>query len=431
MNNTLNLVYDNGRSAGLHGAGRDGHVVVLVHEGVYGAVSGSGFSNRAFLTALARILPYGNLVVVPVLLPQGHPGHDPCWAAEVEGMLADAGAHVLPVRGASLLGTPVDCEALCYLAVRRAAAYLDGGGLLVGCDVPFLAIGSYAPEGVDVLLVPRSTAKLTRPGDQEQIAWEQHGLDAAAERGGRIAAISAHMRDHLVNAYGLPTRAVVDLPNGLLGNEGRTEPAHMLPLPASAEAGFVLAMGRAEASKGFADLLHALRLLANERFPVPHMVLVAGSRSGESNAYQKHLRGLLDRYDLDASLLTRFDPRVRGWLHHPKLRAVVVPSRTEPFGRIPLEAFAAGAGPVVATTAGGLAQTVLDGVTGFSAPPAAPLALALALRRALEVSPVERAQLAKEGARLVAERHDYAATIQGALAECAPWVFQARAGGCG
>ncbi|MGW6817712.1 glycosyltransferase family 4 protein [Streptomyces sp. NPDC055005] len=427
----LKLIDDKGRSIRVPEAGKDGHVVVLVHEGVYGAVSGSGFSNRAFLTALARILPYGTLVVVPVLLPQGSPGHDPCWAAEVEGMLADAGAHVLPVHGASLLSTPVDCEVLCYLAVRRAAAYLTGGGLLVGCDVPFLAIGSYAPEGVDVLLVPRSTAKLTRPGDLEQVAWEQRGLDAAEGRGGRIAAISAHMRDHLINGYGLPTRALVDLPNGLLHSEGRMEPAHMLPLPASAEAGFVLAMGRAEASKGFADLLHSLQLLANERFPLPHVVLVAGSRSGELNTHQKHLRGLLERYALDATLLTRFDPRVRGWLHHPKLRAVVVPSRAEPFGRIPLEAFAAGAGPVVATTAGGLAQTVLDGVTGFSAPPAAPAALALALRRALEVSPGERAHLAREGAQLVAERHDYAATIRGALAECAPWLFKARAGGCG
>ncbi|MEV6683798.1 glycosyltransferase [Streptomyces sp. NPDC051130] len=421
----LNLVCDNGRSTGAPGAGRDGHVVVLVQEGVYGAVSGSGFSNRAFLTALARILPYGNLVVVPVLLPQGHPGRDPRWAAEVEGILADAGAHVLPLHGASLLGTPADCEALCYLAVRRAPAYLKGGGLLVGCDVPFLAVGSYAPEGVDVLLVPRSTAKLTRPGDQEQIAWEQRGLNAAAERGGRIAAISAHMRNHLVNVYGLPARAVLDLPNGLLDTEGEWSRRTCCLSPRVPKPGSCSRWAGRRRPRG--SRISCTRFDCWPTSGFSYRTWCWWPAVGRAS----RMRGLLDRYDLDATLLTRFDPRVRGWLHHPKLRVVVVPSRTEPFGRIPLEAFAAGAGPVVATTAGGLAQTVLDGVTGFSAPPAAPLALALALRRALEVSPAERAQMAKEGARLVAEQHDYAATIQGALAECAPWVFKARAGGCG
>jgi glycosyltransferase involved in cell wall biosynthesis len=37
-------------------------------------------------------------------------------------------------------------------------------------------------------------------------------------------------------------------------------------------------------------------------------------------------------------------------------------SRAEPFGRIPLEAYAAGASPVIATTAGGLAEIVTSDI---------------------------------------------------------------------
>jgi len=65
-------------------------------------------------------------------------------------------------------------------------------------------------------------------------------------------------------------------------------------------------------------------------------------------------------------------PAIRALLDHPALAAVIVPSRAEPFGRIPLEAYATGASPVIATTAGGLAETVTEPLTGYTASPADP-----------------------------------------------------------
>jgi glycosyltransferase involved in cell wall biosynthesis len=129
---------------------------------------------------------------------------------------------------------------------------------------------------------------------------------------------------------------------------------------------------------------------------------------------------------LPVTLWTRFDPGLPGLLHHPALRAVVVPSRTEPLGRIPLEAFAAGAGPVVATTAGGLAETVLDAITGYTAPPGAPQALAEALHKALTAPPYERERLRAAGAELVAAR-DYTTCVTGVLSTLAPWARAADA----
>jgi glycogen synthase len=62
--------------------------------------------------------------------------------------------------------------------------------------------------------------------------------------------------------------------------------------------------------------------------------------------------------------------------------AVVLPSRYEPFGIVALEAAAAGA-PLVASTAGGLGEVVVDGRTGVSFPPGDVPALAAAVHTVL------------------------------------------------
>lgn len=111
-------------------------------------------------------------------------------------------------------------------------------------------------------------------------------------------------------------------------------------------------------------------------------------------------------------------------LSHPGLAAVVVPSRTEPSGRIPLEAFAAGASPVVATTAGGLAELVTEGRTGHTARPADPPSLAAAISRALAATPSQRAALLAEGRRITAARYTYDTNIRRFLSTLAPWAIR-------
>jgi glycogen(starch) synthase len=67
----------------------------------------------------------------------------------------------------------------------------------------------------------------------------------------------------------------------------------------------------------------------------------------------------------------------------PAVDAVVLPSRYEPFGIVALEAAAAGA-PLVASTAGGLGEVVLDGETGLSFAPGDVAGLAGAVAAALD-----------------------------------------------
>ncbi|MEW1719433.1 glycosyltransferase family 4 protein [Streptomyces sp. NPDC093109] len=401
-------------------------VIVALHEGVYGASSGTGFSNRAFLTALARLLPTGRLAVVTPRIPESSGDHDPQWTVEVRQMLKEAEAEIITIPGGHLLPNSVQgCEQLCDLVAEAAVRIADRSGrcLLIGLDVPFLGLAPYTPSTMDLLLVPRSTAALTRPHDRARIRWEKAGLRAATAHGGRIGAISSHMRGHLTVNCGLRRRSIVDILNGLILEE-IGPPSAVLPLPFSARGGFLLAMGRPVPTKGFEDLLKALHVLKNHGVRLPHLLLAATTPAEGSDGltpHQAHLAAGISEYGIDATLVTHFSPAIRSWLHSPALRAVVVPSREEPFGRIPLEAFAAGAGPVVATAAGGLVQTVIEGETGFSATPGDPTSLAESLHRALTVMPGERARLVQAGTALLRSRHDYEATIGSALSRIAPW----------
>jgi glycogen(starch) synthase len=63
--------------------------------------------------------------------------------------------------------------------------------------------------------------------------------------------------------------------------------------------------------------------------------------------------------------------------------AAVLPSHYEPFGIVALEAAATGI-PLVTSTAGGLGEAVIDGVTGVSFPPRDVAALAAAVRAVLD-----------------------------------------------
>jgi glycosyltransferase involved in cell wall biosynthesis len=270
--------------------------------------------------------------------------------------------------------------------------------------------------------VPRSTGLLHDPTNVDRIRFERDGLRSLQAIGGRVAAISEYMRAHLRDDYAVADAALLDLPDGLTAEEWNYEPPGQPVLPPPAAAGFLLAYGRAQPYKGWDDLIDALALLRADGVRLPHAVLAAVTDQPQVTDYQTQLSARIDARGVDATLVTRFDPAMRGLLAHPALRAVVVPSRAEPFGRVPLEAYAAGAGPVVVTTAGGLPEQVVDAVTGFTAQPADPQSLAAAIGRALGLSEPERQQMRWRGLQLVRTRFDHRDSVYRFFGSFAPWV---------
>ncbi|MGH3889832.1 MAG: glycosyltransferase family 4 protein [Pseudonocardiaceae bacterium] len=408
-----------------------GVVAVAVLDGFYGCGSGAGWSNRALMEILAEVLPVEiDLVVLPVRADAVGSGWQREWRCVVEEALGRSGRRVEVRALEGIRGRPSrhGDQALTG-AVEREVARLRAEyrrGLIVLCDVGFsgAAERSTVDSAWPMVIVPRTSALLVSPDLVERVAWERESLRRAAEVGVRIAAISGYMRSHLTEQIGVPASAVVDLHNGVNGVDAGLKAVGVADLSPAARDGFWLAMGRAVPEKGFEDLVDALCLLRDGGVRTPHVVLAAVGEGVDLSPYQRRLAGRVAHEQLDVSLLTRFCPEVRGLLAHYSIVGVIVPSRVEPFGRIPLEAYAAGAAPVVATRAGGLAELVVEGRSGYLAEPCDPASLAEALRRAAITDADTRQRMRGHGQEIL-RGFDYRDSVRSLLRQLAPWLTPA------
>ena len=196
-----------------------------------------------------------------------------------------------------------------------------------------------------------------------------------ANRADRVITCSAAMRAEVAELFELDPERVDVLHNGITPRRWRADRARVAAARkryAPAGEPLLLYFGRLEYEKGVQDLIAALPRI--RRAHPGTTVLVAGTGTAADLLVQSARRhrvrrgveflGHLPDEDLVA-LLAAAD-------------AVVLPSRYEPFGIVALEAAAAGA-PLVASTAGGLGEVVVDGETGVSFTPGDVAALARAV----------------------------------------------------
>jgi L-malate glycosyltransferase len=157
--------------------------------------------------------------------------------------------------------------------------------------------------------------------------------------------------------------------------------------------------------KGQAEAIEMVRLLRGER-PRLRLLLVGSAKFTapgtrfDNAGYAAELRARIAGAQLGDAvrLLGERDdvPSVMA-----ALDLLLVPSWREAFGRVAAEALAAGV-PVLATTAGGPAEIVRDGVDGRLLPPRAPAAWAAAVAELLD-DPARRAAMGAAGRRRVRE----------------------------
>ena len=121
----------------------------------------------------------------------------------------------------------------------------------------------------------------------------------------------------------------------------------------------VVVAGRLEPLKGPDLAIEAVAAVPAELRPE---LVIAGGASTEFAGYERDLAALADRSGLDVRFL---GPQTRPGLASllREARIVLVPSHSETYGLIALEAAASGV-PVVAASSGGLRESVVDGVTG-------------------------------------------------------------------
>lgn len=210
-------------------------------------------------------------------------------------------------------------------------------------------------------------------------------------------------------AYGLaldPARLRV-VPHGLA-------PEAPAALPPRGMGTRILFVGRFETRKGIDILASAIpRVL--EMQPDSHVVLVGDpdvDEDGRGPTHRPAIEALVARFPGRVEM-TGMLPRAALVEEYARADIFVAPSRYESFGLIFLEAMMHGAA-CVGTRVGGIPEVIEDGATGLLVPPDDPAALAAALCRLVQDSPL-RQRLGAAG--LAAYRSRFSAARMAELVE--------------
>ena len=247
------------------------------------------------------------------------------------------------------------------------------------------------------------------PGDSPEPLGRIIGEEQVVAAADALVASTSQEADELVQLYDAdPARVHVVAPGVDLElfapGPGRQAERAALGLPADRDV--VLFAGRVQPLKGPDVLVRAVAEIAAAGGPVP-LLVVLGGPSGRPTAVRE-LQALAASSGVEGDVLFRPPvPReeLARWYRAADL--VAMPSRSESFGLVAVEAQACGT-PVLASAVGGLRSVVVEGVSGRLVPSHDPRAWADALTAAL-ASPELRTTW-PQGARRVAERYGWDAT---------------------
>jgi glycosyltransferase involved in cell wall biosynthesis len=222
-------------------------------------------------------------------------------------------------------------------------------------------------------------------------------------RGDVVIANSEYTREHILEFYDTKREQIVAIPRGVdldvfdvtrvSAQEVAAQRAEWNVAPNDARC-VVMAPARLTRWKGQLILVEAIAMIEKRR-PGALKVIVAGDAQGRAG-YVEEINAAIEKAQLHDVVA------VVGHLRHMSLAfaasdlAVFPVTEPEAFGRGAVEAQAMGV-PVIATNLGGYTETVIEGETGFLAPPGAAQALAGAIERMLDLSPEQRAAMGRKG----------------------------------
>lgn len=245
-------------------------------------------------------------------------------------------------------------------------------------------------EHYDVPLV--STVHATEAGRHSgwvsgRINRQVHSVEWwLANESDALITCSASMHDEVTRLYGPELAPITVIRNGIDVSTWRYRKREPRSGPPR-----LLFVGRLEYEKGIQDAIAALPRIRRSH---PGTTLTIAGEGTQYDWLCEQAR--THRAARSVSFVGSLGhTELLGWLHGAD--AIVLPSRYEPFGIIALEAAAAGT-PLITSTAGGLGEAVVDGVTGVSFLPGDVAGLTSAVREVLDdpAAAQKRAKAARE-----------------------------------
>ncbi len=350
----------------------------------------------------------GRMATVLQVLPAfGAGGGVERGAVEIAGAVVEAGGRALVASS----GGPLVHDLKRVGAEHHTLPLHSKNPLVVHANVGRLA-RLITDEGVDIVharsrapawsayFAAKRTGRhfiTTFHGTYSAPNWLKHRYNRVMTRGERVIAISGFIAGHIRQIYGVPASRIRVIHRGVdlerfdtqkisaervvaLANQWRlTDGAPVVMLP-----------GRLTRWKGQMVFIQAIAKLKRRDI----CCLVVGSDQGRTG-YRRQLEALVNEHDLGqiVRILDHCDDMPAAFM----LTDVVVSASTDPeaFGRVVIEAQALGR-PVVATDHGGARETVIEGETGWLAPPGDADALSAAIDRVLDLKEPARKRLAEK-----------------------------------
>jgi glycosyltransferase involved in cell wall biosynthesis len=273
-----------------------------------------------------------------------------------------------------------------FLRTRRTAEIVHLHGrfpLFVSAG----ALGTYAG------LTPVATVhEFSKQYDNGPLHWKQRLETALLRRMKRVCCVSEDLREEVVTRLGRGSLNRVDfVPNWIeplsCCNGTNKQNASLTAIRRNSKT--ICAAGRLSPEKGFDVLLRAVSILRSEGKNAKCKIYGAGPEKANLVRLARELNLISDvAIENPTSDLRKI---------LPDFDVLVVPSRSESFGIIVLEAYDAGV-PLIASDVPGLRCTVQHGATALLFPPGDHVSLAAKLRELFE-SPSLGESLATKGRR--------------------------------
>jgi glycosyltransferase involved in cell wall biosynthesis len=323
----------------------------------------------------------------------------------VEVWTADRGEHLGETTDNGVLvrylPTPLPARSLAAMArfgVRAPAAWRRWMRAHSQFRPNIIHVHCFGPNGIYALALHRRTGTALAVTSHGETIGDDNGafqrsnllrarLTQAVAQASFVTAPSEYVLNDLRANFGLGSADAV--PNGVdLSIRARTDVARIEAAP------FFLGVGRLGRSKGFDLLIDAF---GRSRLASSHRLLIAGD-GPERSALSDLARDL--GISAAVHFLGRLDPQgVADAM--AQARAIVVPSRSEAFGIVALEAWRSSAA-LIMTSRGGASEFVRDGVDGLLVDPEDLTTLAQAMR-VIASDEALRERLATAGSKRVCD----------------------------
>jgi glycosyltransferase involved in cell wall biosynthesis len=330
----------------------------------------------------------------PELVKQGHEIHlltvNPGWPQLVKEAVEGIQVYRLPIAE--------NGDFLCWIGEMNGAMGEFGGELLAQTPMDLIHAHDWLVADAAIALKERFSLPLvvtihaTEQGRQNGLSnplqFHIHGKEQwLVQRADRIIACSQFMRQQVIASLGANPDQVRVIYNGIRPDKKpqltESERLRWRRLFAADDQAIVYFVGRLTYEKGLSVFIEAMPQVLAQQPRVRFLIVGGGDRTPWEQQVQAlglagicHFTGFLSDVELD-QFQTLGD-------------CAVFPSLYEPFGIVVLEAFAAQV-PVVVSGAGGLAEVVQHGTTGWVTRPGDAVDLAQGILTVLD-NPIQTAQ---------------------------------------